>query len=135
MIVRYHDVPVPGMVCTQFLFTSAIALLIGALTAAATLSPPDVDRLIAGAPMIMGVSILAFLPAVCLIFWAQKYLFPGRAGLLMMSEVLMAVISASLFLPEERMSGIEWAGAVLIIAACLAEVLLTPNQSPERATA
>ena len=135
MIMRFSDVPVPGMVGVQFLLTSVIAVVIGVLTATASLSPPPTEALVAGATMILGVSVLVFLPAVCLIFWAQKFLFPGRAGLLMMSEVLMAVISASWFLPEERMSGLEWAGAVLILAACLAEVLLTPQQAPERKTA
>ena len=129
MIMRFNKVPVPGMVGIQFLFTSAIAILIGVATATATQYPPATDRLLAGAPMIFGVSLLAFLPAVCLIFWAQKFLFPGRAGLLMMSEALMAVLSASLFLPDEQMSGVAWTGAVLIIAACLVEVLLTPQPS------
>jgi len=67
------------------------------------------------------------------LFWVQKFLFPGRVGLLMMSEVLTAVLTASLFLPEERLSAIEWAGAVLIIGACLFEVFLTPHERPEPA--
>ncbi len=134
-IMRFQGVPVVGMQGVQFVFTSLIAVLIGVATATSSIYPPDTDALIAGAPMILGVSLIAFLPAVCLIFWAQKYLFPGRAGLLMMSEVLMAVLSASLFLPEERMSAVEWAGAILIIGACLAEVLLTPQQTPNVNTA
>ena len=75
------------------------------------------------------ISILAFLLAVCLLFWAQKFLFPGRVGLLMMSEVLTAVITASVFRPEERMSAIEWSGAALIIGACLVEVFVTPRKA------
>ena len=84
-------------------------------------------------PMTALLSIVAFLPAVCVLFWAQKFLFPGRVGLLMMSEVLTAVITASLLLPEERMSVVEWTGAALIIGACLVEVFLTPQERSELA--
>ena len=134
MIMRFQGVPVPGMVGVQFLFTSLIAVLLGVLTSTATFYPPPSEALVTAMPLIFGISIVAFLPAVCLIFWVQKYLFPGRAGLLMMSEVLMAVLSASIFLPEERMSAVEWGGAVLIIGACLAEVLLTPQQTRDAET-
>jgi len=47
--------------------------------------------------------------------------------------VLTAVVTASLFLPEERMSVIEWTGAALIVGACLAEVFLVPRGNPELA--
>ena len=132
MIVRFERVPVPGMVTVQFFFTALIAVLLGAATATASIYPPAQEVLATAAPITIAISVLIFLPAVSVIFWAQKYLFPGRAGLLMMSEVLMAVISASLLIPEERMSTIEWCGAALIVLACLAEVLLTPNQAPRQ---
>lgn len=128
MIVRFERVPVPGMVSVQFIFTALIAVLLGVVTATASIHPPEPGVLATTAHATIAISVLIFLPAVSVIFWAQKYLFPGRAGLLMMSEVLMAVISASLLIPEERMSLIEWLGAALIVLACLAEVLLTPNQ-------
>ena len=91
---------------------------------------PTGDLLARVMPMAGLISILAFLPAVCVLFWAQKFLFPGRVGLLMMSEVLTAVVTASLLLPEESMSAIEWMGAALIVGACLLEVLLTPQERP-----
>lgn len=128
MIMRFDDVPLPGMVGVQFVITSIFAILLGVSTATASVHPPQLDLLVQGAPLILGISILIFLPAVCLIFWAQKYLFPGRAGLLMMSEAVMAVLSASLLLPEESMSLIAWIGAGLIICACLVEVLLTQSE-------
>lgn len=128
MIMRFDGVPLPGMVGVQFIITSLFAVLLGVVTSTASLGPPDTGIVVQAGPMLLGISLLLFLPAVCLIFWAQKYLFPGRAGLLMMSEALMAVISASLLLPEERMSLIAWIGAALIICACLVEVLLSPSQ-------
>lgn len=128
MIMRFEGVPVPGMVGVQFVITSLFAIALGVITATASVQPPEPSMLMQAAAMLLGISLLMFLPAVCLIFWAQKYLFPGRAGLLMMSEAVMAVLSASLLLPEEQMSLIAWIGAALIICACLVEVLLSPSQ-------
>ncbi len=131
MIKRYDRVPVPGMTMIQFAVTGISAVALGYVAGAVAL--PSAALVIRMVPTAALVSIAIFLPAVCLIFWAQKFLFPGRVGLLMMSEVLTAVISASLFLPEERLSALEWVGAVLIVGACLVEVLLTPHSRPETA--
>lgn len=131
MIKRYDRVPVPGMTMVQFAVTALGAVVLGYIAGSVTL--PTVDRALPMMPMAALVSVAFFLPAACLVFWAQKFLFPGRVGLLMMSEVLTAVLSASLFLPEERLSALEWTGAALIIGACLVEVLLTPHRQPETA--
>ena len=127
LIMRFKGVPLPGMVMVQFAVTAGLAVLVSAFVIGAP--KPELDALSNALPFSVVVSLLAFLPAVGTIFWAQKFLFPGRAGLLMMSEVLVAVISASLFIPEEAMSAVEWAGAVLIICACLVEVLGTPKET------
>ena len=120
MIVRFHDVPVDLMTGLQFAATTLIALLIGVGMGEALVPPADA---IAEAWVLStAVSLLGFLPAVCLIFWLQKQLYPGRAGLLMMSEVIFAVLSATLLLPEETMSTLAWMGAGLIIVACLVEI-------------
>lgn len=131
MIKRFDAVPVPGMTMAQFACAALAAVALGHL--AGPVEVPSGDLLLEVLPMVVLISIVAFLPAVCVLFWAQKFLFPGRVGLLMMSEVLTAVLTASLFLPEERLSAIEWAGAVLIIGACLFEVFLTPHERPEPA--
>ncbi|MGB0505950.1 MAG: DMT family transporter [Pikeienuella sp.] len=55
-------------------------------------------------------------------FWAMGRMSPGRSGLLMMSEVLVAAFSAAIFIPEETLSVLEWAGAALIVAAGVVEV-------------
>ena len=41
----------------------------------------------------------------------------------MMSEVIVAIISASLLLPDEQMDTIQWLGGVAIILAGFIEVL------------
>ncbi|MBY8976491.1 DMT family transporter [Rhodobacteraceae bacterium NNCM2] len=127
LIKRYPDAPLPGMTLFQFAFTSLVAVLCSAI--AAPLDLPEIGPVLASLPVAAFASIGLILPTVWIIFWAQKILFPGRAGLLMMSEVLVAVISASIFLPEEVMSTVEWIGGGLIICACLIEVLSTPRET------
>lgn len=132
MIKRFDSVPLTGMTMFQFAFTALGAVLLGYMAGIVTV--PVTDRIVDVMPTATLISILIILPAVWVLFWAQKFLFPGRVGLLMMSEVLTAVITASLFLPEERMSALEWAGAALIVGACLVEVFLTPQDvSPKEA--
>ena len=120
VIKRYDSVPLAGMTLFQFMFTALSAVLIGFLMG--NFDPPALDIVIPMLPLSALISVLIILPTVLIIFWVQKFLFPGRVGLLMMSEVLMAVLSASLLLPEESMSLVAWVGAVLIIAACFIEV-------------
>lgn len=62
------------------------------------------------------------LAAFYLIFWAMARMSPGRSGLLMTSEVVVAVISAAILLPDEAMGPLEWTGAALIFLAAVIEV-------------
>lgn len=73
-------------------------------------------------PMVLAFSFF-ILASLYAIFWAVGRLSPGRSGLLMMSEVVVAVITASLLLPDEAMNSREWLGAGLIVSAGLIEVL------------
>ena len=57
-----------------------------------------------------------------IIFKMVGKLSPGRSGLLMMTEVIVAVFSAAILLPEEALSFWEWVGAGLIISAGVIEV-------------
>lgn len=126
MIKRFNTVPLIGMTMFQFASTAVCGVLLGAV--AGVFEIPQASLVTAVLPMAALVSLCVIFPAVIVLFWAQKFLFPGRVGLLMMSEVLVAAFTASLFIPEERMNVIEWTGAALIIGACLVEVLLTPAE-------
>ncbi|MEL6476433.1 MAG: DMT family transporter [Pseudomonadota bacterium] len=128
LIRRFDDVPLAPMATFQFAFTAAIAALV-ALTFGPAELPARGDAL-AALPLAAAASVGLILPTVWIIFWAQKFLFPGRAGLLMMSEALVAVITASIFLPEEQMGLVEWIGASMIIAACLIEVAASSVEAP-----
>lgn len=120
LIMRSGGVPVAGMGMVQFAATAGIALLLGGLTDGFAPPAPSVLRDVL--PVSVAISAFVMVPAVCILFWAQKFLFPGRVGLLMMSEVLVAVFTASLLLPDEALGALEWAGAVLIVGACFIEI-------------
>jgi drug/metabolite transporter (DMT)-like permease len=127
MIKRYGDVPMPTLLFFQFILASGFALLLGA---AAGLAPtPSLALLVEVASVSVAISIGLIFPSILIIFWAQKFLYPGRVSLLMMTEVMVATITASLFLPDEVMGPIEWIGACLIVGACLVEVIERPARS------
>ena len=113
--------PVTGMTMFQFLFAGLTAIAFGVLALGSP--PPAVGPLLAALPIAAVGSVGMIMPSVLAIFWAQRLIFPGRAGLLMMSEVVVAVLSATLLLPEEAMAPPQWLGAALIVGACLLEVL------------
>jgi drug/metabolite transporter (DMT)-like permease len=83
---------------------------------------PDMAVFVAAFPIAFLASVLVLLPSLFAIFWASRLVFPGRVGILMMSEALVAIISASLLLPEETMTLWQWVGGVIIVTACLVEV-------------
>ena len=68
-------------------------------------------------------SVIVLLPSFCIIFRISQILFPGRVGILMMSEVAVAVISAKILLPEEQMVILQWVGALAIVLAGVVEII------------
>ncbi len=80
---------------------------------------PTAAQMLAALPLSFVGSTLFLLPSVLVIFWACRVLFPGRAAILMMSEALVATVSASWLLPEETMTGLQWAGGIVVLLACL----------------
>jgi len=68
-------------------------------------------------------SVIVLLPSFCIIFRISQILFPGRVGILMMSEVAVAVISAKILLPEEQMVILQWIGASAILLAGIVEII------------
>ena len=112
----------PTMITTacQLFVTSVVCILLGLFVFDDAL--PGADVILSALPIALGASILVLLPSVIAIFWASKRLFPGRVGILMMSEVLVAIPSASLLLPDEMMSFWQWVGGAIILIACLVEV-------------
>jgi drug/metabolite transporter (DMT)-like permease len=101
----------------QFLF----AVLAGSIFAQALFpgTSPAPAQLLEVLPLAFVGSAMLLLPSIMVIFWASRVLFPGRVAILMMSEALVATVSATLLLPEETMTLIQWTGAAIVLLACL----------------
>ena len=59
---------------------------------------------------------LVFMPSFLLIIRVMQYMSPGLVGILMLSEVLVAVVSAVVFLGE-TLAAAQWVGISVILAA------------------
>ena len=131
-MIRYKgSIPLNSTMFFQFSFMAAISLGLGYVFADAQV--PNAEILVTNWWLFLVIACLFLVPAVASIFWAQQYLPAGRAGLLMMSEVVVAVISASLLLPDERLSALQWLGALLIVGASIVEII-PARQAPVRKT-
>ena len=112
--------PTAATASGQFIVTSLFCTFLALTVFGDTLPEPGV--FLSALPVAFLASVLVLLPSLFAIFWASRLVFPGRVGILMMSEALVAIISASLLLPEETMTFWQWTGGVIIITACLVEV-------------
>ena len=101
----------------QFLFAVLAGSVLAQLLFPAT--APSPAQLLDVLPMAFVGSVMLLLPSIMAIFWASRVLFPGRAAILMMSEALVATISATLLLPEETMTLMQWTGGAIVLLACL----------------
>ncbi len=128
MMKKSGKAPLAAMLCVQFISVALVALVIGALIGG-TAWPNSANF---GPTVTLGVliSIFGILPALVMIFWASQFLFPGRVGLLLLAEVVVAVISASIFLPEETLPLAHWGAVVLIVGAAGIEYL--PSRAKPR---
>ena len=70
----------------------------------------------------IAAGVFWWIASMIALVWATSYLEPARVGILLMSEVLVGVISAALF-AGETMSGLQWAGGVLLISAAVLDVV------------
>ena len=121
LLNRWPNVPIIPLTGLIY-FVATILSLLFALTLYND-PIPEVSLIIAILPSSIFWSIIVLLPGFMIIFKVSQFLFPGRVGLLMMSEVIVAIISASILLPSETMLPWQWFGALAIVAAGLIEVV------------
>lgn len=120
VLIRRNENAGPVLTFAQF---AVVILVAGTVAASLGEAAPETEPFIkALSPFVVFMS-LAILLSIYAIFWAVAQVSPGRAGLLMMTEVVVAVISASILLPEQALSATEWVGAALIVGAGVVEVL------------
>lgn len=96
--------------------TFLMIVLLGDMMGAA----PAADIVINGAAMLLVIGVLV-MPMFFLTIWPCAYLTPGRVGLLLMSEVIVAVISAAI-LTDETFGLREAIGTTLIVSGAFVEV-------------
>lgn len=127
LIKKSPDIDSIDIVPTQYFFAmlvSGLFLIFGSVDAAGPI--PPVSAWLAALPPILGFYILIIIPTIFICIRAAQVLSPGRVGILMMSEVLIAGITAPL-LAGETLSGTEWLAAGLILLAGIIEVT-SPSQ-------
>ncbi|MBB3065975.1 DMT family transporter [Limibacillus halophilus] len=101
---------------------SGVAYVVATLLALFLLLDPELGATPTGRQITaaMGVAAISaviwFIPAAIVVFWATKKLEPGRAMLLMMTEVIFATVSAAI-LTDEPFGFRELIGCVLVATA------------------
>lgn len=118
---RWPATPLLPLTTLVYLNTTIMSLLLA--TFFFRVAPPSSEEILAAFPIATLWSIILLMPGFIIIFKVSKLLFPGKVGILMMSEVIVAIISASILIPEETMNLVQWLGATAIIFAGLVEIL------------
>ena len=125
--LRVHqDAAVSPIAHTASLFVGgAVVIAVISLVPGVAGPAPDVT-----APVSAVVAVLAVLSVVTAggILWGARLISPGRAGLLLMLEVITGLASAAL-LAGEPFGVVQVAGSTLIVAAALVEVLPAAGRS------
>ena len=119
--LRVHqDAAVSPIAHTAALFVGGtVVIAIIALLPALEAPVPAVTA--PAAAIVLAVAVLSVLSAGG-ILWGARLISPGRAGLLLMMEVITGLASAAL-LAGEPFGMVQVVGSTLIVAAALAEVL------------
>ena len=120
VIKKNPEINMTGAVTVQHGFSLLVALG-GCLLLPGISVMPELSGWVASTPVMLAFSWLGLVPSMLALFWASTKLFPGRVGILMMTEALVAVISAAILL-DEQVLPLEWAGVILIVVAGLIEV-------------
>ena len=118
---RWPKIPILPLATFIFLSTTVISAIFAGVLHVDPL--PDLAMIKTAFPTAAFWSIVVFLPCFCIIFRISQLLFPGRVGILTMSEVVVAIISAAILIPQETMILMQWVGAIAILLAGLIEVL------------
>ena len=111
MIRRFDALNFVTVSFLQYLFGGVMALL-AALYFGDTM--PQLNALLEAIPPAFLASVVLFLPSVLLIFRIMQYVSPGLVGILMLSEALVAAVSAAFWLGE-TLSSMQWIGVGAIL--------------------
>ena len=118
---RWATIPILPLLACTFLATTLFSALTAGLLPANPV--PDLQAVKMALPAAAFWAIFIFVPSFFIIFRISQFLFPGRVGILTMTEAIVAIVSAAILIPEESMLLLQWLGAGAIIMAGLIEVL------------
>ena len=118
---RWAAIPILPLLAFTFLATTLFSALTAGLLPANPV--PDLQAVKMALPAAAFWAIFIFVPSFFIIFRISQLLFPGRVGILTMTEAIVAIVSAAILIPEESMLLLQWVGAGAIIMAGLIEVL------------
>ena len=111
VIRRYDALNFVTVSFLQYLFGGIMALL-AALYFGDPI--PQLNALLQAIPPAFLASVVLFLPSVLLIFRIMQYVSPGLVGILMLSEALVAAVSAAFWFGE-TLSSMQWIGVGAIL--------------------
>ena len=127
ILKKWSKVPILSLTTVVYFSTSILSILLAIVVYEAAI--PSFLLIMENFVLAFTWSVIVLLPSFCIIFRISQILFPGRVGILMMSEVVVAVISAKIFLPEEQMFVLQWVGAIAILTAGLIEIVFGYNKN------
>ena len=125
-IRRFDGVNFTHVTFLQYLFGGILALIAAVLL---VVPVPDIAVWMDTIPLAFVASAMIFLPTVLLLFRIMQYISPGLVGILMLSEALVAALSAAYFLGE-RLDPAQWLGAGLILATGVFVGIIEGRRSP-----
>ena len=112
VFIRYYDeLRIENSIFPIYFFSTLFTILAIILL---DFPIPSMKSFLIAFPYSAIFSILIYLPAFLIILRVQQYLSPGLVGVLMLSEILLALISAKILLGEP-ISAVQWLGAFCII--------------------
>jgi len=128
VVRKSTEIPAIDLLPGQYFWASVIGVGVLLTTVGtADFRVPSVEQWIDAIPFVIGFYVVLVLPTIFIATRIAQILSPGRACLLMMSEVLVAGISAPLF-AGEPISLTEWFAGLLILAATVIEVYSAPEK-------
>ena len=121
ILKKWSNLPIIPLTAIVYFSTTSLSILLAIIVYKAPI--PSLALIGQNFPIAFIWSVIVLLPSFCIIFRISQILFPGRVGILMMSEVAVAVISAKILLPEEQMVILQWIGALAILLAGVVEII------------
>jgi drug/metabolite transporter (DMT)-like permease len=121
ILKKWSKLPIIPLTAIVYFSTTSLSILLAIVVYKAPI--PSLALIGQNFPIAFFWSVIVLLPSFCIIFRISQILFPGRVGILMMSEVAVAVISAKILLPEEQMVILQWIGALAILLAGVVEII------------